>query len=117
MASTIQVTTAQPSSGQSMPLFPPSLHVSADFTSEKLDEVTALLAKLTVDLKETNLLPHRKIHSYFYAHPGAVRWGKVHRADRNSPERNSILEELKVHGRVVENADPIFTKDVCRSNT
>ncbi|OCK91543.1 uncharacterized protein K441DRAFT_664471 [Cenococcum geophilum 1.58] len=67
MASTIQVTTAQPSSGQ-----------------KKLDEVTALLAKLTVDLKETNLLPHR---------------------------RNSILEELKVHGRVVENADPIFTKD------
>lgn len=28
--------------------------------------------------------------------------------------RKSLLEQLKVHGRAMEDADPIFTKDVCR---
>ncbi|KAI9815956.1 MAG: hypothetical protein M1827_001948 [Pycnora praestabilis] len=48
----------------------------------KLEEVTNLMNKLKIDLKEKNLLP---------------------------PQRNAMLEQLKVYGRQVENADPIFT--------
>jgi hypothetical protein len=29
-------------------------------------------------------------------------------------ERKQLLEELKVHGRSADNADPIFTEDVCQ---
>lgn len=62
------------------------------------------------------------------------RWGTSTTIDRLSPidlvlgaavartpllisyycaERTSTLEQLKVHGRNVENSDPMFTKDVC----
>ncbi|KAF1984968.1 hypothetical protein K402DRAFT_413641 [Aulographum hederae CBS 113979] len=50
----------------------------------KLDEVTLLLRTLEFDLAEKNL---------------------------RAEERNQALEELKIHGRAVENAEPIFTKD------
>ncbi|KAI9715453.1 MAG: hypothetical protein M1812_005929 [Candelaria pacifica] len=50
----------------------------------KLEEVTKLMSTLGGDLKEKNLLP---------------------------PQRNQLLEQLKVYGRDVENAGPIFTKE------
>ncbi|MCJ1288860.1 hypothetical protein MMC34_000391 [Xylographa carneopallida] len=50
--------------------------------AEKLDEVTRLINILEVDLKEKNLLP---------------------------PKRNATLEELKVHTRSIDDADPILT--------
>lgn len=30
-----------------------------------------------------------------------------------SLEKKQLLEQLKVYGRTIENADPIFTEDVC----
>ncbi|KAF2760334.1 hypothetical protein EJ05DRAFT_474220 [Pseudovirgaria hyperparasitica] len=51
---------------------------------DKLQEVTEMLNMLRADLTEMNLLPQ---------------------------QRNEALEKLKVHGRSVENADPIFTKE------
>jgi hypothetical protein len=33
---------------------------------------------------------------------------------QQTPERKQLLEELKVHGRSADNADPIFTEDVCK---
>ncbi|KAF2804648.1 uncharacterized protein BDZ99DRAFT_467335 [Mytilinidion resinicola] len=50
----------------------------------KLEQVTSILATLKTDLEQTNLLPH---------------------------QRNTLLEELKVHGRAAENADPIFARN------
>ncbi|KAI9794113.1 MAG: hypothetical protein M1835_006794 [Candelina submexicana] len=58
--------------------------MDADFrpVEAKLEEVTKLMSTLRVDLKEKNLLP---------------------------PQRNQLLEQLKIYGRDVENAGPIFT--------
>ncbi|MCJ1477990.1 hypothetical protein MMC13_006665 [Lambiella insularis] len=53
--------------------------------SEKIDEVTRLLNVLELDLKEKNLLP---------------------------PKRNATLEELKIHTRSVDDADPMLTERV-----
>ncbi|KAF1967116.1 hypothetical protein BU23DRAFT_559663 [Bimuria novae-zelandiae CBS 107.79] len=50
----------------------------------KLEDVTNILHELKTDLTVKALTPKR---------------------------RKSLLEQLKVHGRAVENADPIFTKD------
>ncbi|OCK84629.1 hypothetical protein K432DRAFT_378382 [Lepidopterella palustris CBS 459.81] len=58
--------------------------VTSTVGQKKLDQVTELLAKLKLDLKDTNLLPS---------------------------QRNALLEELKVLGRDAANSDPIFTKD------
>lgn len=51
----------------------------------KLQEVTSLLERLRTDLKEKNLFP---------------------------PQRNGLLEHLKILGREPENADPLYTKEV-----
>ncbi|KAI9885001.1 MAG: hypothetical protein M1823_003203 [Watsoniomyces obsoletus] len=50
----------------------------------KLQEVTNLLEKLRIDLKEKNLFP---------------------------PQRNTLLEHLKILGRQPEDADPLYTKE------
>ncbi|KAF2706264.1 hypothetical protein K504DRAFT_459563 [Pleomassaria siparia CBS 279.74] len=50
----------------------------------KLEQVTELLSKLKADLDANKL---------------------------SAKQRKQLLEELKVHGRSAENADPIFTKD------
>ncbi|KAF2193345.1 hypothetical protein K469DRAFT_712087 [Zopfia rhizophila CBS 207.26] len=55
---------------------------------EKLDQVNQILTKLKTDLDQPKL---------------------------SSKQRNQLLEELKVHGRVKENADPIFTEDGIRT--
>ncbi|KAJ4359795.1 uncharacterized protein N0V89_000351 [Didymosphaeria variabile] len=50
----------------------------------KLEDVTNILHELTTDLTAKKLAPKR---------------------------RKSLLEQLKVHGRAIEDADPIFTKE------
>ncbi|KAF2468540.1 uncharacterized protein BDR25DRAFT_265275 [Lindgomyces ingoldianus] len=54
----------------------------------KLERVTAILANLDANLDTNKLSPK---------------------------QRTELLEELKVHGRAVENADPIFTEDGIRT--
>ncbi|KAH0537495.1 hypothetical protein FGG08_005713 [Glutinoglossum americanum] len=74
---------------------------------EKLDEVTDLMNKLKLDLKEIILLPHRMrpTNRYENGHCSTrltAAW---------SAERTALLERVKVHGRKVDNADPIFTDE------
>ncbi|KAH9893083.1 guanine nucleotide exchange factor [Xylariomycetidae sp. FL2044] len=70
---------------------PPMAHNSQQYLAaaaartgiEKLNAVTSLVDKLSQDLEHVNLLPH---------------------------QRDAALEELKIYGRDLRNADPIFTQ-------
>ncbi|KAI9791447.1 MAG: hypothetical protein M1833_001524 [Piccolia ochrophora] len=72
----------------------------------KLEEVTELLGKLKVDLAQTNLFPPRALHS------SSNPFTPLSDEANLSSERNTILEQLKVHGRDLDNADPIVSKEV-----
>ena len=65
--------------------------------------------QLSLDLKEANLSSQRELR------PGE-QWTLTNIILINI-ERDSSLEQLKVHGRDPNYADPIFTKLVCRECT
>ncbi|KAH0559013.1 hypothetical protein GP486_004373 [Trichoglossum hirsutum] len=65
-------------------LSPPPVPTKELTGKEKLDEVTELMDKLKVDMKEITMLPH---------------------------QRAALLERVKIHGRKVDNADPIFSDE------
>lgn len=74
----------------------------------KLSEVTRLMDRLSSDLQQINLLPHRKDTLHITCMITLL----------TDPERDAHLEQVKVYGRDPTNADPIFTKEAshtCRS--
>ncbi|KAF4632303.1 hypothetical protein G7Y89_g5823 [Cudoniella acicularis] len=79
---------------------------SADLTGPaKLEEVTRLMDKLTTDLQQINLLPHR------------MQGPRSSEIQLTSTERDAHLEQVKVYGRDPTNADPIFTKEASQTLT
>ena len=73
--------------------------------SEKTDDVRRLIDLLEVDLKETNLLPPRE---HFSSPCGHIE----NMAETSLIERNAALEELLVHTRDVQDAQPLFSREV-----
>jgi hypothetical protein len=73
----------------------------------KLDEITALLDKLQLDLDKHTLTPQRKtFSSSIMKHATGLLLRKI--------EREATLAELKIYGRNADDSDPIYTKEVRR---
>lgn len=68
------------------------------------------MGKLGKDLEKICLLPQRKCNDY-------DSWGVCQANLISMVERDAALEELKVYGRDPTNAEPIYTKEVCMTNT
>jgi hypothetical protein len=69
----------------------------------KLEDVAQILGELKADLTAKKL-PAKGMRTAILT---------IYRTAHILLGRKHLLEALKVHGRTMENSDPIFTKDVC----